>query len=110
MCPYDPAFYAVAHSPLVPEMIANAIPLVIPDQTCLATSLEDFGSPCETFDAFTSDSVVAAVERALDRLDRHAATALAAAERWPGTQGPAAMMQALLARTPAGSGPVAIGR
>ncbi|HLJ20347.1 MAG TPA: hypothetical protein VKU84_09120, partial [Stellaceae bacterium] len=110
VCPYDPVHYGIANSPLIFEMIANAIPLVVPGQTALAKSLKEFDSPCETFDAFNSDSVTAAVERAIDRLERHAATALAAAERWARTQGPAAMTAALLAHTVGAPGPVTLGR
>ncbi|HXP73236.1 MAG TPA: glycosyltransferase family 1 protein [Stellaceae bacterium] len=103
VCPYHPAVYAFSHSSVACESLANAIPLVVPARTALASQLEDFGSAGATFEAFTAQSVTAAITRVLNDFDRYAEVAYEAAAQWAKTMGPERVLEGLLAL--AGAGP-----
>ena len=97
LCPYDPAVFVTRFSSLACEAIANAIPLVVPARTSLASLLLDFERPGTIFEAWTPESISDATNRALDDFDRYAEIALRASERWAQTQGPQQLVRSLLA-------------
>ena len=97
LCPYDPTLYAFSHSSVACESLANAIPLVVPARTALATQLEDFAGPGTSFESFTARSIVSAVERIVDDFDRYAGLAYGAAAQWAKTMGPGNAVESLLA-------------
>ncbi|HXP73235.1 MAG TPA: hypothetical protein VN823_03755 [Stellaceae bacterium] len=93
---YDPSDHAFSYSSMAAEAIANAIPLVVPEGTPLASLLREFDGPGSTFAAFTADSISAAAHSVLDRFDSCASAAYAASERWTQTHGPGRTVRALL--------------
>ena len=97
LCPYDPIVYTFSHSSVACESLANAIPLVVPARTALATQLKDFGEPGTSFDSFTAQSIVSSLERVVDDFDRYADLACAAATQWAKTMGPGNAVKSLLA-------------
>ena len=97
LCPYNPAVFGTRFSSLACEAIANAIPLVAPARTSLASLMADFAQPGTIFRSWTPESVLEAVNHALDDFDRYAEIALRASERWAQTQGPQQLVRSLLA-------------
>jgi len=96
LCPYNPASYLFAHSSIVSESLASAIPVVVPAQTALASLLEQWGSPGATFRSFTALSIAEAVKAAVGDFDRHAHCAYEVAKRWDQAQGPARLVDAFV--------------
>lgn len=100
LCPYDPRAFAARYSAVACEAVANAIPIVVPARTSLASLLAEFGGPGTMFEKFEAPSIVEAVSRALDNFDRYAERAQAASEQWQRTRGPEIFVDRLLALGP----------
>jgi hypothetical protein len=98
LCPYSPRRYQLLSSGLHFEALANAIPTVVPAGTSLATLADDLGAAVGTFARNDAATVLAATRAVLDRFDHHAASAHAAAARWPRHHGPRRFVDGLLAR------------
>jgi len=96
LCPYNPAAYLFAHSSIVSESLANAIPVVVPAQTAPASLLEQWGSPGVTFPSFNALSIAEAVKGAVADFDRYAQRAHEVAQRWDQSQGPARLVDAFV--------------
>lgn len=97
LCPYDPTRFLASYSAVATEAVANAIPLVVPAGTTLATLLARFGNPGTVFNSRTPDAIVAAVREALGDFDLVAERALAASRQWNATMGAGNMVTGLLA-------------
>lgn len=97
LCPYEAGRYRLSHSGLVAEALANAIPIVVPGDTALASLLDQYGGAGTSFADFAAAPIAAAVERALADFDTYCDLALAAARRWEATQGPDRLVDAMLA-------------
>jgi hypothetical protein len=104
LCPYEAGRYRLSHSGLVAEALANAIPLIVPDDTALASLLNEYGGAGASFAEFSAAAIVAAVERVLGAFDHTCDLALAAARRWEATQGPDRLVDAILALNEARTG------
>lgn len=87
VCPYIPDRFVAAYSAVASEAIANAIPLVVPERTTLASVLHEFGDPGTCFGEYSVDSVLAAIVAALDDFDQFAQRADSASRRWTQSRG-----------------------
>jgi hypothetical protein len=96
LCPYSPNAYLFAHSSIVSESLANAIPVVVPAQTAPASLLEQWGSPGVTFPSFNALSIAEAVKGAVADFDRYAQRAHEVAQRWDQSQGPVRLVDAFV--------------
>jgi glycosyltransferase involved in cell wall biosynthesis len=82
LCPYDPVAFETRCSGMLNEALANAIPVVVPAKTSLATMFEEFGCPGATFETWDAGSVADAAQRVLNEYDTHAQKAFEASRRW----------------------------
>jgi hypothetical protein len=98
LCPYSPRRYQLLSSGLHFEALANAIPAVVPAGSSLAILADDLGAATVTFARNDAAAVLEATRGALDRFDDLAASAHAAAARWPLHHGPRRFVDSLLAR------------
>ena len=96
LCPQRPEFYT-GFSAVGTEAIANGIPLVVPPGTPIERLIRESRGGGLRFERFEPAAIAEATRRALDDLDTLADRAYAAALRWPTWQGPARLVDALLA-------------
>lgn len=95
LCPYDSQIYAVQHSGLASDAVANGIPLVVPAGTTLARWVDEFQTGA-VFERQSIDGIVDAVRAMIRNYGVHADRAYAAAEKWAATRGPGGFINALL--------------
>ncbi|HVM80986.1 MAG TPA: hypothetical protein VMU06_18340 [Stellaceae bacterium] len=103
LCPYRSDAYQVGISAVAAEAIPQGIPLVVPAATTIETLVRESGAGAAVFDRFEPAAIAAATSEALDRFDELARLSYAAALRWPETQGPARLVEELLALCEAGA-------
>jgi len=96
LCPHRPEFYT-SFSAVSAEAIANGIPQVVPAGTPMERLLRESGGGGVSFERFEPAAIAEATGRALRDFDRLADLAHAGAQRWPERQGPARLVDALLA-------------
>ena len=96
LCPHRREFYT-SFSAVSAEAIANGIPLVVPGGTPMERLLRESGGGGVSFERFEPAAIAEATRQALQDFDRLAGLAHRAALRWPERQGPARLVDALLA-------------
>ena len=102
VAPYDLEQYAICCSGMVLEGLANAIPVVLAEDSASTRVLRRFGMPGATFKRVDAESVVAATEAAFAAYDELAGRAAVASRQWQEQQGPVRMVESLMAMLPAG--------
>lgn len=95
LCPYDPEHYAVQHSGLASDAVANGIPLVVPAGTTLARWVDEFHTGA-IFAPQNAAAISDTLREVIRNYDRYAAQAYAAAQMWAATRGPVGFLDALL--------------
>ncbi len=96
VCPYDPSHFAAGYSSVVAEAIANAIPVIVPADTSMATLLKRYGLPGTLIMAFNAEATLDAVLSAVDDFPRLARLASEAAQQWSRTQGGESFVRTVL--------------
>lgn len=96
LCPYQPEAYLGSFSSMACEAVVNAIPLVVPAGSTLATLLSRCGEPGTVFAPADGAAVLAATEAALEQFDLYAERAYRAALAWPQSQGPDRLAEQLM--------------
>jgi hypothetical protein len=96
LCPYNAPCYTGAYSAIVGEAIARGIPLVAPAVTTLSRTMNEFGSPGETFPGFDVAPIVQATVKVVDNLPLYRAKAAEAAQRWRLEMGAARTVESIL--------------
>jgi hypothetical protein len=96
LCPYHQPTYSASYSAVASEAVANAIPSVVPANTTLSELLVEFGNPGVTFEEFAAESVLQAVNQALDNFNRLAEAANVAASQWGKVKGASNLVDAIL--------------
>ena len=94
--PYQPERYVNSYSAVLSEALAQAIPMVVPTESCLGRLVREYGDGGTGFDAWTVDSVCEAVDRALADFDKIARNAETGARLWAAEHGPAHTLDTIL--------------
>jgi glycosyltransferase involved in cell wall biosynthesis len=92
--PYDQATYSSVTSGIAAEAIANGIPQVVPQGTCMARLVRDYCDAGVVFETSAVEPVVAAVLAAVADFDALASRAARAAERWAAENSAERLVQA----------------
>ena len=96
LCPYEPARYIASYSAIATDAVANAIPLVVPARTSMASLVSRYGGSGTIFKAQTVNDIVAATRLALADFDALAARANTASSQWIATMGASNTVEAML--------------
>jgi glycosyltransferase involved in cell wall biosynthesis len=96
LCPYLPKAFRASYSALASEAVANAIPIVVPGKTTLATLAKSFDTG-RAFENQDPQSIADAVLKVVIDFENQTKRALAAAGKWPQKHGPERTVEAILA-------------
>ena len=96
VCPYNRNRFISSYSAVASEAMANAIPVVVPEDTTMHAVIREFGEPGTTFREETVEAIQAATNAALDDFDRLAGLAKQASTRWGETRGAKCLVDTLL--------------
>ncbi len=94
--PYEIARYRASYSAVAVEAVGAGIPLVVPSGTSLESLAVEYQGAAASFALWDSESIAAAIRRAVRDFDRLASGALKGAQAWSRNNGSRAFVDQLL--------------